>query len=68
MPEIDPLLTRVRGGLIVSCQPEAEGRESDPMNSPVIMAALARPSDSGWQDTIRPPRIRFRSGSTSGIR
>ena len=53
MPEVDPLLKRMRGGLIVSCQPESEGRESDPMNSPLIMAALARAAVLGGAVAIR---------------
>lgn len=53
MASVDPLLTRIRGGLIVSCQPEAEARESDPMNSPVIMAALARAAVLGGAVAIR---------------
>ncbi|MFM8620330.1 MAG: N-acetylmannosamine-6-phosphate 2-epimerase [Opitutaceae bacterium] len=53
MANADPLLTRMRGGLIVSCQPEAEARESDPMNSPVIMAALARAAVLGGAVAIR---------------
>ena len=53
MVSFDPLLTRIRGGLIVSCQPEAEARESDPMNSPAIMAALARAAVQGGAVAIR---------------
>lgn len=53
MATVDPLLSRIRGGLIVSCQPEAEAREGDPMNSPVIMAALARSAVLGGAAAIR---------------
>ena len=53
MASVDSLLTRMRGGLIVSCQPEAESRESDPMNSPAIMAALARSAVLGGAVGIR---------------
>jgi N-acylglucosamine-6-phosphate 2-epimerase len=37
-----PALEKLHGGLIVSCQPDAGDRAGDPMNSPLIMAALAR--------------------------
>lgn len=53
MASVDSLLTRMRGGLIVSCQPEAESRESDPMNSPAIMAALARSAVLGGAVGVR---------------
>lgn len=53
MATVDPMLSRIRGGLIVSCQPEAESRESDPMNSPEIMAALARSAVLGGAAAIR---------------
>jgi N-acylglucosamine-6-phosphate 2-epimerase len=53
MASVDSLLTRLRGGLVVSCQPEAEAREGDPMNSPVIMAALARAAVLGGAVGVR---------------
>jgi N-acylglucosamine-6-phosphate 2-epimerase len=53
MDPASPLLSRLRGGLIVSCQPESEARESDPMNSPAIMAALARAAVLGGAVAIR---------------
>jgi N-acylglucosamine-6-phosphate 2-epimerase len=40
--KIHPALEKLRGGHIVSCQPDANDRAGDPMNSPTIMAALAR--------------------------
>ncbi len=48
-----PLLDRLRGGLIVSCQPDASDREGDPMNSPAIMAALAQAAVLGGAVGIR---------------
>ncbi len=47
------LLARLRGGLIVSCQPESEDRRSDPMNSPAIMAALAAAAVRGGAVAVR---------------
>ena len=40
--ETDQLLSALRGGLIVSCQPDANNPRLDPMNRPEIMAALAQ--------------------------
>jgi len=48
-----PLLEQVRCGLIVSCQPDASDRTSDPMNSPSIMAALAHAAVLGGAVAIR---------------
>jgi len=48
-----PVLRRMRGGLIVSCQPDAASRTSDPMNSPMIMAALARAAVLGGAVGVR---------------
>lgn len=42
MKDTDSLLRELRGGLIVSCQPDAEDAAGDPMNQPEIMAALAQ--------------------------
>ncbi len=50
---IHPLFEKLRGGLIVSCQPDAADREHDPMNSPAIMAALARAAILGGAIGIR---------------
>jgi len=47
------LLEKLRGGLVVSCQPDSYDRQSDPMNSPVIMAALARAAALGGAVGIR---------------
>jgi N-acylglucosamine-6-phosphate 2-epimerase len=48
-----PILEQLRGGLIVSCQPDANDRAGDPMNSPLIMAALARAAVLGGAVGIR---------------
>jgi N-acylglucosamine-6-phosphate 2-epimerase len=53
MEAVHPVLRRMRGGLIVSCQPEAESRLGDPMNSPLIMGALARAAVLGGAVGIR---------------
>lgn len=50
---VHPVLEKLRGGLIVSCQPDASDREHDPMNSPAIMAALARAAILGGAMGIR---------------
>jgi N-acylglucosamine-6-phosphate 2-epimerase len=42
-----------RGGLIVSCQPDADEPENDPMNRPEIMAALAAAAVMGGAVAIR---------------
>lgn len=47
------LFDKLRGGLIVSCQPDAGDRQNDPMNSPAIMAALARSAELGGAAGIR---------------
>ncbi len=47
------LFSQIRGGLVVSCQPDSYDRASDPMNSPVIMAALARAAQLGGAVGIR---------------
>ena len=43
----------MRGGLIVSCQPEEDEPENDPMNRPEIMAALAQAAVLGGAVGIR---------------
>jgi N-acylglucosamine-6-phosphate 2-epimerase len=53
MTNIHPILQRLHGGLIVSCQPDADDREHDPLNSPGIMAALARAAVLGGAVGIR---------------
>lgn len=50
---IHPALEALRGGLIVSCQPDAHDRVGDPMNLPVIMAAMARAAVLGGAVAIR---------------
>lgn len=51
--EPQELFGRIHGGLIVSCQPDAYDRAGDPMNSPFIMAALARSAEMGGAVGIR---------------
>jgi N-acylglucosamine-6-phosphate 2-epimerase len=51
--KIHAVLEKLRGGLIVSCQPDASDREHDPINSPTIMAALARAAVLGGAVGIR---------------
>lgn len=51
--KVNPILEQIRGGLVVSCQPDASDREHDPMNSPIIMAALARSAVLGGAIGIR---------------
>ena len=51
--KIHPALEKLRGGLIVSCQPDAKDRAGDPMNSPVIMAALAHAAVLGGAVGVR---------------
>jgi N-acylglucosamine-6-phosphate 2-epimerase len=51
--KIHPALEPLRGGLIVSCQPDATDRANDPMNSPLIMAAMARAAVLGGAVGIR---------------
>jgi N-acylglucosamine-6-phosphate 2-epimerase len=50
---VHPIFEKLRGGLIVSCQPDAADREHDPMNSPTIMTALARAAILGGAIGIR---------------
>jgi len=50
---IHQLLQKLKGGLIVSCQPDAHDRQNDPMNIPAIMAALARSAELGGAVGIR---------------
>jgi N-acylglucosamine-6-phosphate 2-epimerase len=47
------LFEQIHGGLIVSCQPDAYDRAGDPMNSPFIMAALARSAEMAGAVGIR---------------
>lgn len=47
------LLDQIRGGLVVSCQPDSYDRAGDPMNAPAIMAALARAAQLGGAVGIR---------------
>jgi N-acylglucosamine-6-phosphate 2-epimerase len=54
------LLEILHGGLIVSCQPDADEPENDPMNRPEIMAAMAQAAVLGGAAAIRadsPPHI-----------
>ena len=51
--ETDQLLSALRGGLIVSCQPDANNPRLDPMNRPEIMAALAQSAILGGAVAIR---------------
>ncbi len=50
---VHPILEKLHGGLIVSCQPDATDRAHDPMNSPAIMAALASAAILGGAVGIR---------------
>lgn len=50
---VHPLLEKLRGGLIVSCQPDATDRANDPLNAPAIMVALARAAILGGAVGIR---------------
>lgn len=47
------LFESLRGGLIVSCQPDADEPENDPMNRPEIMAAMAQAAVLGGAVGIR---------------
>jgi N-acylglucosamine-6-phosphate 2-epimerase len=47
------LFAALRGGLVVSCQPEVDDRENDPMNRAEIMAALAAAAWRGGAAGIR---------------
>lgn len=47
------LLDQIRGGLVVSCQPDSYDRAGDPMNAPAIMAAMARAAQLGGAVGIR---------------
>lgn len=47
------MLETFKGGLIVSCQPDAEDPANDPMNRPEIMAALAKSAVMGGAIAIR---------------
>jgi N-acylglucosamine-6-phosphate 2-epimerase len=49
----DELLRYLKGGLIVSCQPDADHPQQDPMNRPEIMAALAQSAVLGGAVAIR---------------
>ena len=51
--EIDPRLMPLKGGLIVSCQPDADDALHDPMNHAMIMAALAQSAVLGGAAGIR---------------
>lgn len=51
--DIHPLLEQIKGGLIVSCQPDATDPASDPMNHAEIMAALAQSAVLGGAVAIR---------------
>lgn len=51
--ETDQLLRALKGGLIVSCQPDANNPRLDPMNRPEIMAALAQSAILGGAVAIR---------------
>ena len=55
MPTFDKqdLLNRLHHQLIVSCQPDSLDREHDPMNHPLIMAALAQAAALGGAAGIR---------------
>lgn len=50
---IHPTLETLKGGLIVSCQPDAKDPANDPMNRPEIMAALAKSAVMGGAIAIR---------------
>lgn len=50
---VHPILEPLRGGLIVSCQPDAADREHDPLNAPAMMAAFARAAILGGAVGIR---------------
>lgn len=47
------MLLAMKGGLIVSCQPDADHPLEDPMNRPEIMAALAQSAVMGGAVAIR---------------
>lgn len=49
----EELLNRLQHQLIVSCQPDSHDREHDPMNHPMIMAALAQAAALGGAAGIR---------------
>jgi N-acylglucosamine-6-phosphate 2-epimerase len=51
--KIHPLLETIKGGLVVSCQPDANDPAHDPMNRPEIMAALAQSAVMGGAVAIR---------------
>lgn len=50
---VHPLLQAIKGGLIVSCQPDAADPAHDPMNRAEIMAALAQSAVMGGAVAIR---------------
>ena len=50
---ISNVFDRLRAGLVVSCQPETEEPENDPLNRPEMMAALAQAAVAGGACAIR---------------
>jgi N-acylglucosamine-6-phosphate 2-epimerase len=53
MSQIEALLDGMRGGLIVSCQPDARDAAGDPMNRAEVMAALAQAVVLGGARAVR---------------
>jgi len=47
------IFDKLRAGLIVSCQPDADEPEEDPLNRPEIMAALAQAAVAGGACAVR---------------
>ena len=47
------IFDKLRAGLVVSCQPDADEPENDPLNRPEIMAAMAQAAVTGGACAIR---------------
>jgi N-acylglucosamine-6-phosphate 2-epimerase len=47
------IFDKLRAGLVVSCQPDADEPENDPLNHPEIMAAIAQAAVAGGACAIR---------------
>ena len=50
---VNEIFEALKFGLVVSCQPEVEDHDSDPLNRPEIMAALAQAAVRGGAKGIR---------------